>query len=80
MRTTIDMTDEHRAALLDLAARRKLKGFSELVAEAIDGYLEAQARRDERLQRALKTRGALDEAESNDLQAGVHAARATWRS
>ena len=38
MRTTIEMDDKHRAALLELAARRGEKGFSALVGEAIDAY------------------------------------------
>jgi hypothetical protein len=35
MRTTIEMKLEHRAKLLELAAHRGAKGFSELVSEAL---------------------------------------------
>ena len=43
MRTTIEIKPEHRAKLLELAARRGTKGFSELVGEALDAYLRAEA-------------------------------------
>jgi hypothetical protein len=36
MRTTIEMKDEHRAALLEMAAQRGLKGFSVLVEDAVE--------------------------------------------
>lgn len=39
MRTTIELTDEQRAALLALAARRGLRGYSSLVQEALAAYL-----------------------------------------
>ncbi|MCH7921306.1 MAG: ribbon-helix-helix protein, CopG family [Planctomycetes bacterium] len=35
MRTTIEMSDHLRAELLQLAAKRGLKGFSQIVEEAI---------------------------------------------
>lgn len=40
MRTTIELTDDHRAKLLALAARRRLRGFSALIREALERYLE----------------------------------------
>ncbi|MBI5244905.1 MAG: hypothetical protein HY922_14660 [Elusimicrobia bacterium] len=39
MRTTIELTDEQRGALLELAGRRGLRGYSSLVQEALDRYL-----------------------------------------
>jgi hypothetical protein len=39
MRTTIELDDVHRAALLRLAAERGEKGFSRLVGEAVEAYL-----------------------------------------
>jgi len=80
MRTTIEMTDTHRAALLDLAARRGLKGFSEIIREALDLYLQGERQREERAARALRARGALDDAEVLALRDQVAEARATWRA
>lgn len=39
MRTTIELTDEQRSALLALAGRRGLRGYSSLVQEALAQYL-----------------------------------------
>ena len=39
MRTTIELSDEQRSALLALAGRRGLRGYSSLVAEALAQYL-----------------------------------------
>ena len=39
MRTTVELSDEQRAALLSLAAKRGLRGYSMLVQEALAQYL-----------------------------------------
>ncbi len=43
MRTTIELKPEHRARLADLAARKGAKGFSSIIAEAIDAYLGSES-------------------------------------
>jgi len=43
MRTTIDLTDEQRARLLAVAARRGLRGYSLLIQEALAEYLKLPA-------------------------------------
>ena len=53
MRTTIEMKPEHRAKLLELAARRGAKGFSDLVAEALEAHLQAEGRREAQRKRAV---------------------------
>src|SRR3972149_4767993 len=40
MRTTVEITDEQRARLLELAARRGEKGFSKLVQEALERFID----------------------------------------
>jgi len=42
VRTTIELKPEHRARLADLAARKGAKGFSSIIAEAIDVYLGSE--------------------------------------
>ncbi|HEV8130066.1 MAG TPA: hypothetical protein VGQ81_02350 [Acidobacteriota bacterium] len=80
MRTTIEMKDEHRAKLLELAARRGEKGFSSIVTEAIDKFLKEQAANAKQLQKALLTRGKLSGKEANQLRAETAALRQSWRS
>ena len=79
MRTTIELKDEHRAKLLELAARRGVKGFSEVLAEAIDVYLEALSRGEENRQAALRLRGSLSEAEADELRLATRSLRESWR-
>jgi len=47
VRTTVEISDAQRAALLKLAAERGEKGFSRLVGEALDRYLAELAALDE---------------------------------
>ncbi len=63
MRTTIEIPDEQRARLLEIAGRRGEKGFSKLVQEALELYLNDHERRDavetaQRLQGRLSDEGA----------------------
>jgi predicted nucleic acid-binding protein len=63
MRTTIELKPEHSAKLLELAARRGEKGFSSVIAEAIDTYLGDRTKKEFARRRVLKLRGALSNAE-----------------
>jgi hypothetical protein len=47
------MKPRHRAKLLELAARRGAKGFSDLVAEALETYLQAKGDRETQRKRAV---------------------------
>lgn len=79
MRTTIEMTDEQRAKLLHLAARRGMKGFSALVQEALDQYLKARAGRDDEVQAALAVRGTLKGKDAERLAEACRDIRSNWR-
>jgi predicted transcriptional regulator len=79
MRTTIEIPDEQRARLLEIAAIRGEKGFSGLVQEAIAQYLEREAGQAERIQSALATKGAIRGAAADQLQELTSSARAGWR-
>ena len=67
MRTTIEMKPEHRARLLALAAERGEKGFSSVVADALDLFLESQISRQDAIRGALALRGSLRETEAAGL-------------
>lgn len=79
VRTTIELKPEHRARLLELAARRGEKGFSSVVGEAIEAYL-AQRTRNERLrEKVLRLRGRLSGEEAERLRRRVAEVRGFWR-
>jgi len=79
MRTTIEIPDEQRARLLELAADRGEKGFSRLVQEALDLYLKGEQARRDRIESARSALGTLDDAEADELRGLVREIRARWR-
>ncbi len=79
MRTTIEIRDEQRAKLLELAARRGEKGFSRLVQEALELYLDEIAARERRVDEALGAIGSLDDEDVKELRESVRRVRERWR-
>ena len=79
MRTTIEMKPEHRARLLELAARRGHKGFSQLIEEAVDAYLKADAASIETQRRTQALRGSLSSEDAHALRDTTAAIRRSWR-
>jgi len=79
MRTTVEITDEQRARLLELAARRGEKGFSKLVQEALDQYIDELEEHDRRVQDALSVLGKLDEKTARALEGTIEHLRKRWR-
>jgi hypothetical protein len=79
MRTTIEITDHHRARLLELAARRGAKGFSSLVQEALDDFLRKVDARSEETRVALAMRGYLTGDDADALAEATRRIREEWR-
>mgnify|MGYP001336242342 CR=1 FL=1 len=79
MRTTIELPDVHRARLLDLAARRGEKGFSRLIAEAVEAYLARVDAGGAARELALATRGSLAADEAAELRERTLVLREHWR-
>lgn len=79
MRTTVEIKDEYRGKLLEIAARRGEKGFSGIIEEAVRDYLDRDARQVEVQSKALRLRGALSIKESQRLRSETRALRSSWR-
>ncbi len=79
MRTTIELTEHQRAELLKLAARRGLKGFSQLVQEALNVYLRHQLHQASLIDKALKCRGVLQGSTADEFEQRVEKSRRHWR-
>jgi len=78
MRITIELDREHRARLVELAARHGLKGFSAIVQEALDLYLSKASARG--CPGAIRRfRGCLSKVEANRIRATVTRLRTSWR-
>jgi hypothetical protein len=79
MRTTVEMSAEHRSALLALAARRGEKGFSSVLHEAIDQYLRGETDREQRRKLLLSLAGSFSRKEADELRRETSALREHWR-
>jgi len=73
------MKPEHRARILELAANRGEKGFSTVVAEALELYLEAQSGRTNAIRTALALKGSMTETDAAGLLTRTRRIRANWR-
>ena len=73
------MKAEHRSALLALAARRGEKGFSSIVADAIEEYLDGAKLRSQQLKEFLSLEGSLSAEDADELRKVTTALRETWR-
>lgn len=79
MRTTVELSDEIRAKLLELAAKRGERGFSALVEEAVARYLEREERREELATDARSVIGTMAEEDADALEESVRELRSAWR-
>lgn len=80
MRTTVEISEEIRAKLLELAARRGERGFSTLVEEALERYLREEERRLRRVEEARSVIGAMDDEDARHLEESVRKLRrGPWR-
>ncbi len=79
MRTTIEIRNEYRARLLEIAARRGDKGFSHIVEEALERYLAEEEALQEARRRALVMRGALSEEDAAALAEETYRLHESWR-
>lgn len=79
MRTTIEIRDETRAKLMEIAARRGEKGFSGIVQEALDEYFRLRADRQAAVGKALAALGSFDQDEADSLERHARELRRSWR-
>jgi len=73
------MKAEHRSALLALAARRGEKGFSSVLAEAIEHYLDDERARAQRRKELSSIAGSLSAEDAKDLRSVTRSVRENWR-
>jgi metal-responsive CopG/Arc/MetJ family transcriptional regulator len=75
----VEIPDELRARLLEIAARRGVKGVSLLVEEALIAYLGKMERRERLAPEARALIGSLSEEEAEALESSAIGARRSWR-
>jgi hypothetical protein len=65
---TVELKPEHRSALLALASRRGEKGFSLVLGEAIETFLQGKGERERRRKTLLSLAGSLSKKDGDDLR------------
>ena len=78
MRTTIEISDCHRSILLSLAAQRGLRGYSEIIQEAIDLYLAAQVKETDLKEKVLAMQGSWQKEEAEQTRSSLLELREKW--
>ena len=78
MRTTIELKEDHRALLHAIAARRGWRGYSRVVEEAIEFYLQHHAAAEEARRALLERKGAWTEEEAERTRAAIAELRRGW--
>jgi ElaB/YqjD/DUF883 family membrane-anchored ribosome-binding protein len=78
MRTTVEITESQHRRLAALAAQRGQQGFSSIVQEAIDAYLETLASDD--LEALLALEGSVTDEEAESMRRHIAEAWSTWRT
>jgi metal-responsive CopG/Arc/MetJ family transcriptional regulator len=80
MRTTIEIPDKIRAELLALAAKRRMRGYSQIIKEAIELYLQEMRRREKNKRQVLKLEGAWADEDADRIAEAVESAWAGWKT
>lgn len=78
MRTTVEIPDRLRAALHASAARRGLRGFSQLVEEALELYFKTLAERDDEVAEVLALGGSWSDEEAASARSSISSLRTEW--
>lgn len=73
------MKSEHRSALLTLASRRGQKGFSTVLGEAIESYLQGELDRENARKTVRSLAGSLAGRKADELRRTVQELRESWR-
>lgn len=79
MRTTIELNEKQRAELLRLAAERGIKGFSQLIQEALDSYLRQQEDKNKTIKAAMKLKGSFTGTDADEFESCIKEIRRNWR-
>lgn len=79
MRTTIEVSDRHRIILLSLSAQRGLRGYSGIIQEALDYYIEHKIRTKDEKGDILKMKGSWETEETKKIRSNLTELRKNWK-
>ena len=79
MRTTIEIPDHLRAALLSVAARKGYRGYSKVIVGALEYYLSEKEAKKSGLDRVLALKGSWSSSEAAKVRKRIDEARTNWQ-
>jgi len=79
MRTTVELSNDHRSSLHSLAARRGLRGYSKLIQEAVDLYIQEMTAKEGGAKHLLQMRGSWNKEEARKFQKKLRGIRKNWK-
>jgi predicted DNA-binding protein len=79
MKTTVELSNEHRSALHFLAARRGVRGYSKLIQEAVELYIKETTTKRGSAKQLLKMRGTWNKEDARKFQKKLREIRKNWR-
>jgi metal-responsive CopG/Arc/MetJ family transcriptional regulator len=79
MRTTVELSNDHRSSLHSLAARRGLRGYSKLIQEAVDLYIQEMTAKEGGAKHLLQMRGTWNKEEARKFQKKLREIRKSWK-
>jgi len=79
MRTTIEISNRHRSILLSLAAQKGLRGYSGIIQEALDYYIEHKTRSADAKRDILKMKGSWKAEETKKIRSKLTELRENWK-
>jgi len=79
MRTTIDISDKHRSILLSIAAQKGLRGYSQIIQEALDYYIEEHIQSADMKKDILKMKGSWKRKDAREIRSRLAELRGNWK-
>jgi hypothetical protein len=79
MRTTIELSNDHRSSLHSLAARRGIRGYSKLIQEAVDLYIQEKTAKERNVKPLLQMRGTWNSEDARKFQRNLRKIRRNWK-
>ena len=77
MRTTIEISDKHRSALLSIAAQKGLRGYSKIIEDAIENYIKDQDKIARIKNNVISMKGSWGK-ESEEIKTNIKELRKNW--
>ncbi|NLD37608.1 MAG: hypothetical protein GX654_12145 [Desulfatiglans sp.] len=78
MRTTIEISDNHRSALLSIAAQKGHRGYSKIIEDAIEHYIADQTKTVGIKNSVLAMKGSWKK-EAEEIKANIKELRKNWK-